>query len=250
MAVDVPAVPSQLPADTRVYAVGDIHGESLALDRMMEAIALDIEQSETVNTNILVLLGDYIDRGRDSRGVIDRLLEIKNGSTEPRFLLGNHEQSLLRFLSDPHDAADWLSFGGLSTADSYGVRLPPPQNSVDLEIFCDALDDAIPTSHRDFLQSLEHFVVLGDYVFVHAGIRPRLAMSDQRIDDLLWIREPFLAARHFEGRCVVHGHTIESDPVVLPHRIGLDTGAYASGVLSAVRLEGTDVRVLQVTTRP
>lgn len=225
-----------------VYAIGDIHGERRLLDRAREAIRADAAGQSAV----VVFLGDYIDRGPDSRGVLDCLSEpdpLLDGVTR-RYLLGNHEQALLDFLDDPEATAAWLDFGGIETLISYGVPAHGQPNPTRRRQWRDQLDTALPDRHRAFLSSLETMVTLGDYAFVHAGVRPGVAMDQQSRDDLLWIREPFLSSTRWHGRRVVHGHTVTLQPDVRDNRIGIDTGAYASGRLTVLAIEGPTIRFL------
>lgn len=228
-----------------MYAVGDVHGEVALLRDLMEQIRRDAAVTSGGDRLAVVFLGDYVDRGPDSSGVLDLLLDEPLPGAEHRFLLGNHEQVMLDFLTDPERAAGWLDYGGIMTAESYGVRMPVPRDAASRAAFRDALAAALPAAHRDFLDRLETLVVYGDCAFAHAGIDPQRPLSEQRVDDLLWIRDTFLRwPAPFEKR-IVHGHTIRPTPEILPNRIAVDTGAYASGVLSAVALSGERVRVLQ-----
>lgn len=248
---DVP-LPSA-PEGLCVYAVGDIHGEHRCLERLLAAIAADAERCRTEEglQPLIVFLGDYVDRGPDSRGVVEQLLTMAASSsagTGPscRFLLGNHEAAMLNFLRDPPAAAEWLSFGGVETLASYGVRASAgTTDPARCRALRAALEDRMPVAHRLFLDSLEAMVTLGDYVFVHAGIRPGVALDRQKVEDLLWIREPFLSSQRWHGKMVVHGHTVTDRPQILPNRIGLDTGAYATGLLTAMALHGSNGRVIQ-----
>lgn len=228
-----------------MYAVGDVHGERILLESLLDMIRRDAAGPGTADAVSIVFLGDYVDRGPDSSGVLDLLLGRPLAGAEHRFLLGNHEQVMLDFLRDPEAAAGWLEFGGLMTADSYGLRFPHPVGAAARAAFRDALVAAIPPAHRAFLEGLETMAVYGDYAFAHAGVHPRRALADQRPADLLWIREPFLGWTGPLEKRIVHGHTVRPAPEVLPNRIGIDTGAYASGVLTAVALSGSDVRVIQ-----
>jgi serine/threonine protein phosphatase 1 len=231
-----------------VYAIGDIHGRYDLLKDMLARIVTDAAGRADGRKPILVLCGDYIDRGPDSASVLTALDWIRRDERFAlRALKGNHEQAFLAFLKDPQDGAGWLRFGGDATLRSYGVR--PPEDFDDIDARIRARDDLLermPASHLRVLQGLETMAVIGDYAFVHAGIRPGVALTKQRLDDLLWIRNGFLDhTRPFEKR-IVHGHSwTEAEPEVYDNRIGLDTGAYETGVLTAVRIEDGEVTVLQ-----
>lgn len=253
------ADPPRLPPGLCVYAVGDIHGESRLLDRLLERLRADMESRLADNDSVvLVFLGDYVDRGLDSRGVLDRLLALPDTlpiACQCRFLRGNHEAAMEAFLRSPATGADWLGFGGTETLASYGIpALADGVSKARLHALARQLDSQLPVRHRDFLRRLEMTATYGDYVFVHAGLRPGAALPRQRAEDLMWIREPFLSSLRRGEHTVVHGHTVTEavvfhpDPA-MPIRIGIDTGAYATGVLSAIRLRG-DERVVFDTAEP
>lgn len=233
----------------RLYAVGDIHGELALLDRLLSIIAEDMA-GRSGRRAVLVFLGDYIDRGPDSRGVLDRLangpLPTPLSGAETRFLAGNHEAAMLDFLTDPVNNAHWLDFGGAEALSSYGVRASVGvRERARLRDLRDRLIDRLPDAHLRFLGSLENWASYGDYAFVHAGIKPGRALSRQRRDDLLWLREPFLSSPLRHEKVIVHGHTIVETAEIHPNRIAVDTGAYATGVLTAVALDGTARSFLQ-----
>lgn len=236
--------PPRVPAGDLVYAVGDLHGRADLLDDMRARIEADAAAG-AADRRWIVYLGDYVDRGPDVRGVIDRLLAGPPAGFEQVCLMGNHEAWLLDFLRDARAGNGWLMNGGGATLASYGVatrRLGPLGR---LEALRAAFDEALPDAHRRFLSELRLMWRLGDYAFVHAGVRPGTPLEGQDEHDLLWIREEFLAAPDDFGAVVVHGHTIEDAPVVLPNRIGLDTGAFATGRLTCLVLDGTERRFLQ-----
>ncbi len=233
------------PAGTRVYAIGDIHGRCDLLAEMQALITADLAGRRPERA-VVVCLGDYIDRGPSSREVIDRLIDAPIAGAESVHLRGNHEAFLLRFLDEPEVGHDWLPNGGETTLCSYGVALPAIVDSARaLTRICDAMRAAIPPRHRAFLEGLPVYHVEGGYVFAHAGIRPGRALTDQETHDLLWIRGEFLDSRADHGFCVVHGHTIVRRPEIRANRIGIDTGAFFTGSLTCVVLEGTDRRWLQ-----
>jgi serine/threonine protein phosphatase 1 len=230
-------VTATVPRGEIVYAIGDIHGRSDLLAELLSLIEQDAAASDTT-TKTLVFLGDYVDRGPDSRGVIDLLTTGLPSSFKTHFLKGNHEEFLLDFLADPSSLDGWLRNGGEETLRSYDVdvdgleacRAPPMAWQA-------ALQDVLPKAHRRFLETLELKRVVGDYVFVHAGLRPGVPLEDQEPDDLLWIRHLFLDCQEPFEKVVVHGHTPDRAPVVRTNRIGIDTGAVFSGCLTALRLE-------------
>jgi serine/threonine protein phosphatase 1 len=230
------------PAGERVYAVGDLHGRADLLDAMHRLILEDAAARPAARQSV-VYLGDYVDRGLDSPQVIDRLLDQPLPGFASVHLLGNHEDTMLRF----HDgelavAASWLHYGGQETLRSYGIEIG---RGTSLETLRQRLVHALPARHLAFLRGLRLQHRAGDYVFVHAGIRPGLALERQRRDDLLWIREPFLGSTADHGVTVVHGHTISDQPERHGQRIGIDTGAYATGRLTALVVEGEEQRFLQ-----
>ncbi|WP_413207311.1 metallophosphoesterase family protein [Rhodospirillum sp. A1_3_36] len=244
------AGPCFVPKGEVVYAIGDIHGELRLLERLLDAIQEDFRRNADSCHGTVIFLGDYVDRGEDSRGVVERLLQAPPPGFQYRFLAGNHEQALLNFLNDPRGGTAWLEFGGLATLLSYGVSVSAGQSSLSrLRMARDAFRQALPDSHLSFFSGLEKIIVLGDYAFVHAGIWPGRSLDKQKVDDLLWIRSPFLESRAQHEKRIVHGHTIVEQVVIRDNRISVDTGAYATGRLSAVAFQGQDVRVLTATLR-
>jgi serine/threonine protein phosphatase 1 len=234
-----------------VYAIGDVHGRLDLLGPLLHDVAKDAVATRPAERPLLVLLGDYVDRGPESRGVIDLILQMQADATfEVAALKGNHEEALLQFLDNPSFAATWLEHGGAATLVSYGV--PPLSRRGDADGWIkvrDAFAAALPPQHLRFYRSLELVRVVGDYAFVHAGVRPGVALEDQSERDLLWIRYEFLNARGPFGKVIVHGHTPTEEPQLLKHRLGVDTGAYATGVLTAVRLYGEEQRLMQARAR-
>lgn len=225
-----------MPDDQVIYAIGDIHGRLDCLERLLACIFAEANPGRTV----LVFLGDYIDRGPQSRGVIEGLLLLET-LFETRFLRGNHDQSLLNFLSDPAAGPAWCDFGGRDTLASYGVSAPTLRGDADGWRTASAeLARAMPVEHFTFFQRLESSASYGDYFFCHAGARPGLALEAQSDEDLMWIRDAFLRDPRPFDQVIVHGHTPEPAVHMDARRIGLDTGAYATGVLSAIRLEGVE----------
>ncbi|HYD31385.1 MAG TPA: metallophosphoesterase family protein [Azospirillaceae bacterium] len=244
--------PPIAPEGRCVYAVGDVHGERRCLERLLAVIAQDAARREAEDgvRPILVFLGDYIDRGPDSRGVLDTLCGLAQAASagtgaECHFLLGNHDAALLEFLRDPATGAEWLNYGGAETLASYGARAPVGTvGAARWRALRGALEENLPDGHRRFLESLKPMLILGDYAFVHAGVRPGVPLERQRPEDLLWVREPFLSSPRHHGKVVVHGHTVVEQPQVLANRIAVDTGAYATGILTAVALHGPHQRIL------
>lgn len=225
-----------LPAGRRIYAIGDVHGRADLLERLHRRIAMDAELNPIADP-LLICLGDYVDRGPDSAGVINLLLEDAPAGMKRIALLGNHEALMLRFLVDESVAPVWLANGGDATLESYGVD---PLNSY--EQARRELHRALPPAHRALLESLALSHSEGGYFFVHAGVKPGLALELQKREDMLWIRGEFLHSDADHGKVVVHGHSITAEPEIRPNRIGIDTGAYASDRLTCLVLEGDKKR--------
>ena len=228
-------MPSQTFDDeTRLYAIGDVHGRLDLLERAIQAIDRDV--AERGGTALTVTLGDYIDRGPQSRGVIERL-SVNPFPTPYVALKGNHETLLEAFLADPSVGAHWRRLGGLETIASFGVPVQQLMLGRNYEDAAAQLRKALTQQHRDFLASLKTSVVVGRYFLCHAGVRPGVPLDRQREDDLLWIRDEFLNSTEDFGKIVVHGHTPVAEPEVLPNRINIDTGAFMTGRLTCVVLE-------------
>jgi serine/threonine protein phosphatase 1 len=226
------------PASLRAYGIGDVHGRLDLLRDLLARIGRDDDARPPAKT-FIVLLGDLVDRGPDSRGVIDYLLAHSNGPARMVFIKGNHEELFLRVLEGHEEVVnDWLTYGGYECAESYGVSQGSTLNATPAEII-ERLRAAVPESHRKFLAEMADTFRFGDYLFVHAGIRPGVAVDEQTGKDLRWIREGFLDDRTDHGLVVIHGHTIVEGPEEHPNRIALDTGAYKNGVLTAIGLEGS-----------
>ncbi|HEX3498587.1 MAG TPA: metallophosphoesterase family protein, partial [Stellaceae bacterium] len=216
-----PAVPPRIAEDTRLYAVGDIHGRLDLLSELERRIADDAAAAGAAR-NAIVYLGDYVDRGTQSREVVDRLIDQPLAGFERFLLLGNHEDSMLQFLVDVQIGPAWLGYGGAATLLSYGIR--PPSSDRDLVRAQEELRAKLPEHHLAFLRGLQLSHVEGDFYFVHAGIKPGVPLEDQRPSDMLWIRDEFLHSRQDFGKIVVHGHTITETPEIRRNRIGIDTG--------------------------
>lgn len=232
-----------VPENQRIYCIGDIHGRADLLQQLQKKILADAAPYKDKKT--IVYLGDYIDRGDQSCQVIEALISNPLPDFTAIHLLGNHEQVLLSFIDHPKQSAAWLTFGGTQTLHSYGippVHLPSRREVVQL---AKQLDEKLPDSHRNFLQNLATSWQCGSYYFVHAGIDPNVALAKQDIDAQLWIREEFLNSEKDHGVIVVHGHSLTSQPELLPNRIGIDTGAFSTGVLTCLVLEGEEQRIIQ-----
>ena len=234
----------EAPPGSRVYAIGDIHGRRDLLARMHGAIRDDAAGS-VAHVKTVIYVGDYVDRGDDSRGVIDLLLDAPLEGFRAVHLMGNHEDFMLRLLEDPSIAPLWIANGGDATLYSYGVDWREAYGAGDLEAISKGLRAALPERHLEFLRSLALSHEEGDYLFVHAGIRPGRELAEQTPDDLMWIRDEFLRSEADHGKVVVHGHSISPEPELRDNRIGIDTGAFATGRLTCLVLEGTERRILQ-----
>ena len=231
-----PAKPlPSVPPGERVYAVGDIHGRRDLFDALIGAIEADDSRREAARTTI-VLLGDLVDRGSDSAGVIAAARDLA-ARRRVRILCGNHEEMFLRCFDDREILRAFLRYGGRETILSYPVDAAQ-WNAATLEEAQVMMREIVPARDLDFIRSFEDRIAIGDYCFVHAGLAPEIALEDQSLNDLRWIREPFLSHGGDYGFVVVHGHTITDAPVIRSNRIGIDTGAYASGCLTALALEG------------
>jgi serine/threonine protein phosphatase 1 len=230
-----------LPPGVRVYAVGDIHGRADLLADIVDRIESDIRR-RPVERAIEVYLGDYIDRGPDSKGVIDQLAVrmVRHGAV---CLRGNHESVFEGFLADPNILPHWIQLGGLQTLASYGLSSRSSDIGAAIALQR-SLRMALPRTHQLFLQCLQNTFFCGDFLFVHAGIRPGVPFNEQNPHDLIWIREDFLSSEQQHGKIVVHGHTPVPHPDIRHNRINIDTCAWRSGVLTCVAIEASSVLVL------
>ena len=227
-----------VPDGVLIYAVGDVHGQLHLLDALLEKITADAGR-RVAQRRMLVFVGDYVDRGPDSAGVIERLISGMPEGFETRCLMGNHEAILLTFLEDPETYEHWLMNGAETTLASYGVDAPGTGASAATVASCrNRFAMALPSEHIAFLDNLPLSTSCGDYLFVHAGIRPGVPMQDQSRQDMLWIRDGFIESDTDFGAVVVHGHTYGPEPVVRTNRIGIDTGAWVHGRLTALCLSG------------
>lgn len=235
--------PPRIPRGYRAYAVGDVHGRLDLLEQLLAAIDQDVRR-RPARRNLLIFLGDLIDRGPDSRAVVERLRNFRHELLKPHFLAGNHEEVLLRLLRGERGIlASWLKYGGAECLESYGfdpAGLELRNERASLEV----VRGFIPKDHAEFIAGFADTLSLGDYVFVHAGIRPGVDLSLQSQTDLRWIRSPFLDDDRDHGAIIIHGHTITETVDERPNRIGIDTGAYRTGVLSALALEGNQRWIL------
>lgn len=229
------------PQGMRLYAIGDVHGRADLLRRVHDRIDLELARDRPDDWRV-IHLGDYADRGSDSRGVIELLLERIDADERHVALMGNHDERFAMFLSDVSEWANFLNFGGRETARSYDV---------DLDAYADeaaaqrALRAAMPESHLRFLEALPYSAAYGDFFFCHAGIRPGIPLEAQRPEDLVWIRTEFHRHEALHPKVIVHGHTPVGVPEILPNRVNLDTLAYDSGLLTAMVFEGREKRLIQ-----
>ena len=228
-----------MPDGQRIYAIGDIHGRLDLFDRLLDLVHTDDARRERVDTQI-ILLGDLVDRGPDSRGVVERAMQLRDGPLDTRFLMGNHEEVFVRAVGgDLRALRMLLRIGGRETMMSYGISAQE-YRSLDFEDLSALLKQKVPQDHLDFLDGFEDLIEAGDYLFVHAGIRPGVELAEQSSSDMRWIRQEFLGHRESHAKLVVHGHSITDDVDIRPNRIGIDTGAFATGRLTAIGLEGAD----------
>lgn len=228
--------PPAIPAGERVYAVGDIHGRRDLFGAIVAAIDADDQVRGPAQTTV-VLLGDLIDRGPDSAGVV-KLARTWSAQRHLRILLGNHEEMLLEALENEEVLRNFLRFGGRETVLSYPVD-HQTYHQAELTETLALIRAALPEDDLAFIRSFEDMIAIGDYLFVHAGVRPDVPLNQQRQADLRWIRQPFLSHAGRFGPVVVHGHTISDEPFFGHNRIGIDTGAYRTGRLTALGLQGT-----------
>jgi serine/threonine protein phosphatase 1 len=241
MSEGVSLAEARAPEGMRLYAIGDIHGRLDLLKRMHERIHAEIQRDRPDDWRV-IHLGDYVDRGPDSRGVIDFLIAAQGADRRNFTLMGNHEHGFLEFLGLPSMDSLFMRYGGIQTAASYGV--PGPASG--LARFHTQLLQAVPAAHTRFILSCGYSVGLGDFFFCHAGIRPGVPLEMQAPEDLMWVREEFLFYPKLHPKVVVHGHTITPEPELLPNRVNVDTGACRSGVLTAFVVEGAAKRLLTV----
>jgi serine/threonine protein phosphatase 1 len=224
-----------MPAETRLYVIGDIHGRSDLLDKLLELIHRDLKQHGR-RDSLTITLGDYVDRGPDSRGVLDRL--VRNPFPGHFIALrGNHELLFESFLDDGASSEVWRQLGGLETLHSYGVPVSEVMVGKGAKEAARALKLAVPRTHRAFLASLKNSLCIDGYYFCHAGVRPSVPLERQSENDLLWIRDEFLKSENDFGKVVIHGHSPHEWPEVKRNRINIDTGAFATGRLTCLVID-------------
>lgn len=232
-------IQAELPEGRRIYAIGDIHGRLDLLDQLLARIDEDDAARGAARTS-LIFLGDLVDRGADSAGVVERVRKLCADRPDTRCLSGNHEEIFLGAHEGNGDLIRLLlRAGGFETLLSYGLD-PEEIDQASIVELADMIERAVPAEHIEFLRALDDYVVEGDYLFVHAGIRPGVPVEQQSPRDLRWIRQPFLDFAGNHGKLVVHGHTITDEVVQRDNRIGIDTGAYRSGRLTALGIEGRE----------
>lgn len=234
----------KLPENIRVYCIGDIHGRDDLLAEILNKITDDA--STFTGRALVIFLGDYIDRGENSREVLEILLNQSIPGFEYVYLRGNHEQTLLDFLQEATVAQSWVMYGGQATLASYGVKVTSIlfKRNEFIRIQRELLAN-LPEAHRQFIANTVLSYSIGSYFFVHAGIKPKVPLALQRVEDMLWIRDEFLSSKKQFKKCIVHGHSISSEVEMLPNRIGIDTGAYSSGILTCLVLQEDQRRLLQ-----
>ncbi|MBN8816721.1 MAG: serine/threonine protein phosphatase [Sphingomonas sp.] len=239
-----PMLLPELPPGERIYAIGDIHGRLDLLDDLLIQIGAD-DRARGPATTTLLFLGDLVDRGPDSAGVVERVRKLAASELNVRVLMGNHEEVFLAAVQHDLPALRFCCrIGGRETMISYGVG-EEEYERLDYAELADRLAEIVPPEHVEFIASFEDLIVIGGYAFVHAGLRPNVQLADQRPKDMRWIREPFLEHEGPFDAFVVHGHTILEEVDEHPNRIGIDTGAYVTGKLTALGLEGAARWILQ-----
>ncbi len=238
-----------IPDGERVFAIGDVHGcNALLIDLLAQIDADDAARGRAKTT--VIFLGDLMDRGPDSAGVINTAMAYRDASETAdsktvRFLMGNHEDMFLDSVSGDAKALRYfIKYGGRETILSYGLT-EDVYNALDIEALATEMLTLVPRDHADFVRDFEDCIIIGDYAFVHAGIRPGVAIEAQKPKDMRWIRENFLESSAVHEKMIVFGHTIFDDVDMPGNRIGVDTGAYRTGVLSAIGLQGSDSWILQ-----
>ena len=244
-AVSRPIDTARVPDGMRIYAIGDIHGRDDLLNALLTQIEADDRARGAADTQI-IFLGDLVDRGPGSAAVVETVLALKNSGRNVRFLMGNHEEVFVSACrkGDPKVTRFFLRIGGEATVLSYPITRAE-YTTLDMEQLTERLDTLVPREHVEFIESFEDQIIVGDYVFVHAGIRPGVPLSDQKPSDMRWIREEFIDQRGDLEKVVVYGHTIYEEVEERGSRIGIDTGAYDSGKLTALALEGGERWFLQ-----
>jgi len=239
---------ARVPDGQRVYAIGDIHGRLDLLEKLHHSILEDAQEALASGLTVtLVYLGDYIDRGPQSKGVVDCMVGDWPSYINPVFLRGNHEATLLNFLEDPNVLNAWRNFGGVEALHSYGVDVSVLREAGGFETIQRDFKALLPLDHLRFYQNLQTTAIIGGYFFVHAGIRPGVSLDEQKEEDLLWIREEFLESNRFHGKVIVHGHSPSEQPEIWSNRINIDTGAYLTNRLTCLVLQGEEQRCIEST---
>jgi serine/threonine protein phosphatase 1 len=235
--------------NTKIYAIGDIHGCLELLNSLLKWIEGDVQTSEA-ERHVLVFLGDYVDRGPHIKAVMERLVSGFPFVDDTIYIRGNHEATLYQFLSGEDVSWNWFKYGGLETLQSYGLTPPTDDEEASAmqAVLRNELSPIFPIHHRKFLKDdLRLTWINGDYLFVHAGLRPGIELADQSEHDLTWIRDEFMDSDVDFGKIIVHGHTITPTPDVKANRIGIDTGGFANGLLTCLALEGTSRQFIFAT---
>ena len=228
-----------IPEGRRVYAIGDVHGRNDLLKKLLDKIIKDDGERDSAESEI-IFLGDLVDRGPDSAGVIDTAMQTKEIFGNVRYLMGNHEEVYLAAAAGNEKSVRFFNrIGGRETILSYEITMKEYME-LDMTQLAQRIPELFPQEHIDFIAGFEDQITVGDYAFVHAGIRPGVPLSEQRQKDLRWIREEFLSAQEAHEKVIVYGHTINDDVVETGTRIGIDTGAYYSEKLTALALQGPE----------
>jgi serine/threonine protein phosphatase 1 len=232
----------RIPEDMRIYAIGDVHGRADLLQKMLDIIDRTLVTHPVKNV-VRVLLGDYIDRGPNSREVVEMLLARRRRHAMI-CLKGNHESYAARFLGNPSILSEWRRVGGVNTLLSYGLQPSATDDPNEQQKIAKAFRDVLPESHFRFLHGLALSFTCGDFFFAHAGARPGIPLARQREQDLLWIRDDFVLHEEAFDKIVVHGHTPVQKPEIRPNRINIDTGAFATGLLTCLVLQGDQMTII------
>jgi len=231
-----------IPADLRLYVVGDVHGRADLLERLAGKIGREL--ADAPERVLTIFLGDYIDRGMRSSDVVARL-SARDFPTEIETLRGNHEQTMLDAFEDERVFGFWRKIGGMETLVSYKIDVSRVNRGQDYAGARADLHERIPSKHRDFLNTLPLTRQIGAYFFCHAGVRPRVPLDRQDGTDLISIRDEFLKSRVDHGKIIVHGHTPVDEPEFRPNRVNIDTGAYLTNRLTCLVLQGATRRILE-----
>ncbi len=230
---------ARIPDGRRVYAIGDIHGRNDLLNKLIEKIISDDGDRGDAKSEI-IFLGDLVDRGPDSSGVIETAMRLKQELGDVRFLMGNHEEVYLKAAEGNEKAAKFFNrIGGKETILSYEITMKEYLGMDNAEL-AERIPQLFPQKHVDFIKGFEDMIIVGDYAFVHAGIRPGVPLEEQTPNDMRWIREEFLSSKEPHEKVIIYGHTIDNDVIEKANRIGIDTGAYYTEKLTAIGLEGSD----------